>query len=87
MEREDIVNPIKAFIKKHPVLTYYALVFAISWGGILMLVAPGGIPGEPADVEHRKIALSLEILARNIARADDADAQSLPCGHEVLQDR
>jgi len=50
VEREDIVTPIKAFIEKHPVLTYYALVFAISWGGILMLVAPGGIPGEPEDV-------------------------------------
>ena len=49
-EREDIVIPIKAFIEKHPVLAYYALVFAISWGGILMLVAPGGIPGEPEDV-------------------------------------
>jgi membrane protease YdiL (CAAX protease family) len=44
------VTPIKAFIEKHPVLTFYALVFAISWGGILMLVAPGGIPGEPEDV-------------------------------------
>jgi hypothetical protein len=49
-KREDIVRPIKAFIEMHPVLTYYALVFAISWGGILMLVAPGGIPGEPEDV-------------------------------------
>jgi steroid delta-isomerase-like uncharacterized protein len=48
--KEDIVKPSKAFIKKHPVLTYYALVFAISWGGILTLVAPGGIPGEPEDV-------------------------------------
>ena len=44
------MTPVKAFIEKHPVLMYYALVFAISWGGILMLVAPGGIPGEPDDV-------------------------------------
>ena len=43
--KEDIVTTIKAFIKNHPVVTYYALVFAISWGGILMLVGgPGGIP-------------------------------------------
>lgn len=48
MGREDIVTPIKAFIEKHPVLTYYALVFATSWGGILMLVAPRGIPGYPS---------------------------------------
>ena len=44
------MTPIKAFIEKHPVLAYYTLVFAISWGGILMLVAPGGIPGKPEDV-------------------------------------
>jgi membrane protease YdiL (CAAX protease family) len=41
---------ITAFATKHPVLSYYALVFAISWGGILALVAPGGIPGRPEDV-------------------------------------
>jgi uncharacterized protein len=44
--------PIRAFAKKHPVLSYYALVFAISWGGILLLAAPGGIPGTPEDVER-----------------------------------
>jgi hypothetical protein len=29
------MTTIKAFIKSHPVLSYYVLVFAISWGGIL----------------------------------------------------
>ena len=52
VEREDIVTTIKAFIKRHPVLTYYALVFAISWGGILLIVGgPGGIPGSREQVE------------------------------------
>lgn len=37
-----IAMTIKAFIKKQPVLTYYALTFAISWGAILILVGPGG---------------------------------------------
>ena len=33
-------------------VTYYALVFAISWGGILLLVGgPGGIPGRSEQVE------------------------------------
>jgi membrane protease YdiL (CAAX protease family) len=41
---------IRVLARKHPVLSYYALVFAISWGGILALVAPGGIPGRPEDV-------------------------------------
>lgn len=35
----------KSFIKKHPVLAYYALTFAISWGGILMMIGMGGILG------------------------------------------
>jgi uncharacterized protein len=39
------MKTIKAFIKSHPVLTYYALAFAISWGAILIVVGvgPGGI--------------------------------------------
>jgi len=32
---------IKTFIKRHAVLTYYVLVFTISWGGILLVVGPG----------------------------------------------
>ena len=49
--KEDIVRTIKAF-KNHPVVTYYALVFAISWGGILLVVGgPGGIPGSSEQVE------------------------------------
>ena len=33
------------FIKRHPVAAYYALVFAISWGGILIALGPGGLVG------------------------------------------
>ena len=33
---------VEAFIRKQPVLSYYALAFAISWGAILILVGPGG---------------------------------------------
>jgi membrane protease YdiL (CAAX protease family) len=39
------MTTIRAFIKRHPVLTYFALTFAISWGGILMVIGPGGILG------------------------------------------
>lgn len=38
------MTTIKSFIKKHPVLTYFVLTFAISWGAILILVGPEGIP-------------------------------------------
>ncbi len=43
---------MKNFIKQHPVLSYYLLVFAISWGGILILIGgPGNIPGPKAQAE------------------------------------
>jgi CAAX protease family protein len=42
---ENIISTMRALIKRHPVPTYYALVFAISWGGILLVVGPGGILG------------------------------------------
>lgn len=35
----------QAFIKRHPVLTYYALTFAISWGGFLLVGGPGLFSG------------------------------------------
>jgi membrane protease YdiL (CAAX protease family) len=50
--KEAIMKTIRAFIKRHPVLSYYALVFAISWGGILLGVGlgPGGIPATKEQV-------------------------------------
>jgi len=42
------MTTIKAFIKRHPVLTYYALTFVISWGlALLVIGGPGGIPATP----------------------------------------
>jgi uncharacterized protein len=38
------MKTIKAFVESHPLLSYFALVFAISWGGVLIVVGPGGIP-------------------------------------------
>jgi membrane protease YdiL (CAAX protease family) len=43
--KEDILMTTKAFIQRHPVLIYFIIVFAISWGGILMVIGPGGILG------------------------------------------
>ncbi len=41
------MSTIKNFIKTHPVLTYFALTFAISWGGLAVLVGgPSGITAE-----------------------------------------
>lgn len=35
---------LKAFIKKHPAPAYFALTFAISWGSVIILAFPHGIP-------------------------------------------
>lgn len=34
----------RTFIRQHPALTFYALAFAISWGGVLMVVGGPGAP-------------------------------------------
>ncbi|PKM79956.1 MAG: hypothetical protein CVU89_15955 [Firmicutes bacterium HGW-Firmicutes-14] len=43
---------ISIFTKRHPLLTYFVLTFAISWGGFLMVVGgPGGFPGTKEQFE------------------------------------
>jgi uncharacterized protein len=44
------MHTLREFARRRPILSYYTLVFAISWGGILAIVAPSGIPGRPEDV-------------------------------------
>ena len=44
---------IRASIESHPLLTYYVLTFAISWGGVLLVIGgPGAIPGTPEQFER-----------------------------------
>ena len=38
------MSAIRTFIRRHPELAYYALVFTISWGGILVVAGAGGFP-------------------------------------------
>ena len=41
---------VEAFVKKHPVLTYFGLTFAISWGGVLLVIGgPAGMTGVKAQ--------------------------------------
>lgn len=58
----------QVFIKRHPVLTYYALVFAISWGGLLIVAGPGGIPGKSSYVGTLfPIALAVMLAGPSVA--------------------
>src|SRR5215204_5858144 len=43
--KEAIMKIIKALIKSHPLLSYFFLIFAISWGGGLIVIGPGAFLG------------------------------------------
>ena len=50
------MTTIKAFIKDHPLLSYFALAFAISWGAILLAVGLGS-GGFSATPQQFKMAM------------------------------
>jgi membrane protease YdiL (CAAX protease family) len=47
------MKTIKVFIKRHPLLSYFALTFAISWGGFLIAagVGTGGFSPTPEQLQ------------------------------------
>lgn len=53
------MSTIKNFIKSHPVLTYFVLVFAISWGGLVIVAGgPGAITAEQTTTPFILVYLS-----------------------------
>lgn len=50
----------KVFIKKHPILSYYALTFAISWGAVLVMM---GVTGMPTTKQQIEAILPVAIVA------------------------
>jgi hypothetical protein len=54
---------ISAFTRQHPLLTYLALTFAISWGGILLAVGRGGFAVNGEQSERLFILMYLAMLA------------------------
>ena len=47
------MNGIKALLQRHPLATYFALVFVISWGGVLVVTGgPAGIPGTKEETDR-----------------------------------
>ena len=54
---------MKAFITKHPVLTYFALTFALSWGGFLLVGGSGLLAGTSWQTDPRFMAAVFAMLA------------------------
>lgn len=55
---------MKSLFKQHPVLTYYLVVFVISWGGLLILIGgPGNIPGTKEQAEKLFVPALLILFA------------------------
>jgi CAAX protease family protein len=57
------MKTIMAFIKRRPVLSYFALAFAISWGGFILVVGPGGFPGTGSQFDTLTPFVVLAMLA------------------------
>ena len=45
------MKKIRTFTQKHAVLLYFVLTFAITWGGMVALVGPGGFPISAEQME------------------------------------
>jgi uncharacterized protein len=58
---------LKNFIERNPVLTYFVLVYAIAWGGILLLLQVFAAPGEAASTALVAIVALPMLIAPGIA--------------------
>ena len=63
------MNTILALIRKFPVLSYFVLTFAVSWGGIILVMASmGGIPTTKEALNAQlPVAIFLMILGPCVA--------------------
>lgn len=39
-----------AFIKRHPLTSYFVLAFAVAWAGVFLVVGPGGFPATEMQI-------------------------------------
>jgi membrane protease YdiL (CAAX protease family) len=62
--KDGIMKTIKASVERHPLLSFYALAFAITWGGLIMVVGgPSEILGIPPLLGTRFALVMLAWLA------------------------
>lgn len=52
-----------SYITRHPVVTYFVLTFAISWGGFVFVVGPGGFPGTGSQFDALLPSVASAMLA------------------------
>jgi membrane protease YdiL (CAAX protease family) len=57
------MSAMKAFITKHPVVTYFTLTFALSWGGFLLAGGSGLLAGTSWQADPRFMAAVFAMLA------------------------
>ena len=57
------MSKFRTLIQQHPVLAYCVVVFAISWGGTLLIIGPGGIPSEAKQAEIMLVFSYIAMLA------------------------
>lgn len=77
------------FASRHPALTFYAVVFLISWGGLLLIVGgPGAIPGTSQDVDRLMLAALVALFAGpSVAGVLMAGVVPGPAGRRALLSR
>src|SRR5512143_4301077 len=56
------MTKIQGFVRRHPLLSYVLLVFAISWGGILIVLANGGFTPGGAEGQKQFLLMYLAML-------------------------
>lgn len=58
------MKALKTLLERHPLATYFALAFAISWGGVLFVTGgPAGIPGTKEETDRLFPLAYLAMLA------------------------
>ena len=58
-----LAQPPEGFVRRHPVLSYYLLTFAISWGGFLLVGSPGLLSGTDCQTDPLFPVAILALLA------------------------